>query len=100
MRFYPDGSLAGLTFQDASTGGTNSVRTSISKPNATRLNLFSLLICGRAKSPQVVIDLTLSDDEDVSYVQPRGPTHTTSLVVEIPQTRHGLPMFTTSADRK
>ena len=50
-----------------------------------------------------MIDLTLSDDEDVSYVQ---PPHTmpsapkTTVLVEVPPMQHGLPMFTTSADHK
>jgi hypothetical protein len=76
----------------------------VSLPDVERdATLFSLLTCRRVKSPQVVIDLTLSDDEDVSYVQPRFPhpsAPTASLLVKIPSTRHGLPMFTTSADRK
>jgi hypothetical protein len=101
MLLYPEGFLALLAGQNASTGWT-AVRVSL--PEGGRdATLFSLLTCRRIKSAQVVIDLTLSDDEDVSYVQPRFPhpsAHTASLLVEIPSTRHGLPMFTTSADRK
>ncbi|KAE9372052.1 WD40 repeat-like protein [Stipitochalara longipes BDJ] len=58
---------------------------------------------GQPRAPPPVIDLTLSDDEDVSYVQPQPRTKsagTTSLLVEIPPMQNGLPVFTTSADRK
>ena len=73
----------------------------IPPPQRDAISRYSLLICHRAHPP--VIDLTLNDDEDVSYVQPRAPSssgRTTSLLVEVPEMQHGLPVFTTSADRR
>jgi hypothetical protein len=69
----------------------------------TRRALFSVLTCHRTQSPQVLIDLTLSDDEDVSYVQPRVPNHsrqTASSLVNVPPTHHGLPTFLPGADNE
>src|SRR5450756_224157 len=100
MRSSSKGALARSTVQNASTGWTTAVGTSL--PGRTRRDFFSLLTCRRARSPQVVIDLTLSDDEDVN-VKPSNPSHsaqTSTLLIEVPPMQHGLPMFTTSGDHK
>lgn len=49
-----------------------------------------------------MIDLTLSDDENV-YVKPQAsghPARSATLLIEVPPMQHGLPMFTTSANTK
>jgi hypothetical protein len=72
----------------------------LQEPNATRLLL--LLICRRAKSPQVVIDLTLSDDEDVDVKppNPRHSAHASTLLIDVPPVQQSLPMITTNVDHK
>lgn len=49
-----------------------------------------------------MIDLTLSDDEDVAVnlPYPDHSAHTSTLLIEVPPMQHGLPMFTTNADHK
>jgi len=102
MRLYFEASLAPSTVQHASAGWTGAVCVSLLEPR-TRRALFALLTCHRIQSPQVVIDLTLSDDEDVSYVQPRVPNHlghTASSLVNVQPTHHGLPTFLPGRDNE